>query len=116
MTKDQMPFDHRPDPVLGAALREALTPGDQAEFVARVLARMAHAPLAHWDVLASWARAGITAAVAALVAGLLVGHAARAPEAPVDVLAAAAAPFARALLAAPLPPDPSVVLPPTEEP
>ena len=39
MTYEPMPFDHRPDAVLGAALRQALDPGDEAAFVARVLAR-----------------------------------------------------------------------------
>jgi len=117
MTQESTPFDHRPDAALGAALREALAPGDHAAFVARVLAGLEAPPrAAHWEILASWARAGIAAAaVAAFVAGLLGERALRAPDSPVDLLAAAAAPSAQALLAAPLPPDPSVVLASAEE-
>ena len=75
--KDPLPFDHRPDLVLGRALREALDPGDAQLFTARVLARAAHARAASWDaVLARWARAGVAAAlVVALAAGYFVGHA-----------------------------------------
>src|SRR5947208_3635666 len=36
--KDPLSFDHRPDLVLGKALREALDPGDASVFIARVLA------------------------------------------------------------------------------
>ncbi len=63
--KDPLPFDHRPDLVLGRALREALDPGDDAQvFTARVLARAEHARAASWDaVLARWARAGVAAAL-----------------------------------------------------
>lgn len=75
--KEPLPFDHRPDPVLGEALRRALDPGDAAPFVARVLARAAEARIASWDaVLARWARPGVAAAVfIALLAGYLVGRA-----------------------------------------
>ncbi len=75
--KDPLPFDHRPDLVLGRALREALDPGDAQLFTARVLARAEHARAASWDaVLARWARAGVAAAlVVALAAGYFVGHA-----------------------------------------
>jgi len=63
--KEPLPFDHRPDLVLGKALREALDPGDPAGFVAR------------------WARAGVAAAVVvALAAGYLVGRATAAPLPP----------------------------------
>jgi len=117
MNPELMPFDHRPDPALGAALRQALTAADDAAFVARVLARVARAPIAHWDVLASWARAGIAvAAVAALVAGFLVGRAVTTPTSLEDVLVAAAGPSARALVTSSRPPDPSVVLAAVEEP
>jgi len=117
MNPELMPFDHRPDPVVGAALRQALTAADDAAFVARVLARAARAPIAHWDVLASWARAGIAvAAVAALVAGFLVGRAVSAPTSLEDVLVAAAGPSARALVISSRPPDASVVLAAVEEP
>src|SRR2546427_5811615 len=49
---------HRPDAALGAALRRVLAPGDQAAFVARVLARFEQARGPTWHgVLARWARA-----------------------------------------------------------
>src|SRR6266852_5990374 len=75
--KDPLPFDHRPDPVLGKALREALDPGDAQAFIARVLARAEHVRVASWDaVLARWARAGVAAAlVVALAGGYFVGRA-----------------------------------------
>lgn len=79
MIQEPLPFDHRPDPVLGAALRRALDPGDHSAFVARVLAGAdaARAAAATWDaVLARWARVGVAAAVVtALAAGYLVGRA-----------------------------------------
>jgi len=82
--KEPLPFDHRPDLVLGKALREALDPGDPAGFVARVLARAEQVRVASWDVvLARWARAGVAAAVVvALAAGYLVGRATAAPLPP----------------------------------
>ena len=91
--KDPLPFDHRPDLVLGRALREALDPGDDAQvFTARVLARAEHARAASWDaVLARWARAGVAAAlVVALAAGYFVGRATAASPRPTvsDVLIA----------------------------
>lgn len=64
------PFDSLPDPVLGAALREALAPGGDAAFAARFRAALAgESPL---DVLARWVWPGLAAAAAALllVAGL----------------------------------------------
>jgi hypothetical protein len=73
----ETPFNHRQDLPLGAALRDALAPGDPGAFVARVLARhdAARATPPAWDVLASWGRRGVAvAAVAALAAGLLVGR------------------------------------------
>jgi len=75
--REPLPFDHRPDTVLGEELRRALDPGDTASFVARVLARAAEARVASWDaVLARWARTGVAAAVlVALAAGYLVGRA-----------------------------------------
>jgi hypothetical protein len=119
MTPEPTPFDHRPDPELGAALRAALAATDEPAFVARVLSRLRTRPLAYWEVLASWARTGITAAVAgALIAGFLVGRANSASATPAsldDVLAAAAGPSARALVSASRPPDPSVVLASVEE-
>lgn len=58
----ESPFDPGQDRELGDLLREALTPGGNAEFVSRVLARL---PVAgsFWDVLAGWARPGIAAAI-----------------------------------------------------
>jgi hypothetical protein len=115
MTPQVTPFDHRPDPVLGAALRYALAPDDEAAFVARVLARVGQ-PLAYWEVLASWSRPGITAAVVAgLIATFLVGRAAAGPTPDPDLLASAATPSARLLVAAPQPPDPSFVLAGTDD-
>ena len=116
MTPEITPFDHRPDPALGGVLGRALAPGDQAAFVARVMAALDEAAIAHWDVLASWARAGIAAAVVAvIVGGLLVARPAGSPASLEDVLAVAAGPSAPALVAAPMPPDPSVVLISAEE-
>jgi hypothetical protein len=64
------PFDHQPDPKLGAALRAALAPADTAGFVARVVAAADRRPAPMVDVLARWARIGLAAAVlAALAAG-----------------------------------------------
>src|SRR5207248_678170 len=63
MTREPLPFDHRPDPALGAALRQALEPpeGSHAAFVARLLARVDDSRGAgSWDrVLARWARVGV---------------------------------------------------------
>ncbi len=103
--KDLQPFDHRPDAVLGDALRRALDPGDARAFVARVLARAEGVRTGSWDVvLARWARAGVAAAVLiALAAGYLVGRAA-APGAGgrpsvTEVLIAPPAPEAEIVLA-----------------
>ncbi len=76
MSDPRAPFDHRPDPVLGAALRAALEPADQGAFVARVAALAAEGRAASWDgVLARWARAGVAAAaLIALLAGYLMGR------------------------------------------
>jgi hypothetical protein len=109
MMQKSLPFDHRPDPVLGAALRQALSPDDHSTFVARVAAALAAPRTVYWDVLAAWARLGIAAAcMAALAAGLLVG--AMQPSAPIDLVASVAGPSARELVATVGPPDPSVVL------
>ena len=83
MSESLTPFNHRPDPVLGAALREALQPRDPgaAAFCARVLASAERLPVPVVDVLARWARLGIAAAVAAaLVTGMLVGRVSRQAE------------------------------------
>ncbi len=61
------PFDSRPDPVLGARLRECLDAGDNDAFAARVRARLPRAN-SQWDTLAQWARPGIAAALMAAAA------------------------------------------------
>jgi len=115
MKESSLPFDHRADPELGAALRAALEPGDPAPFVARVLAqaRLARArrhEVPTWDILARWARAGITAAAAAaLVAGFAMGRAIQSRATPDDVMVASAGAGANALLSSPRAPDASVV-------
>ncbi|HKC41047.1 MAG TPA: hypothetical protein VKC15_16015 [Gemmatimonadales bacterium] len=116
---DQRMFDHRPDPELGAALRRALDPprGDQAAFVARVMARydgaLTAATVPTWEVLAAWSRRGIAlAAAAAILAGFLLGRALQTPEDPETFDAAIAptsGPGVTALVTATDPPDASVV-------
>ena len=114
--KDSQPFDHRPDPELGAALRAALEPKDhQQAFAARVMAQyertLDRATVPTLDVLASWFRPGIAAAAAALLAGFLIGRAVLTP-APASIDAAMApleGPGLAALVTAQDPPDASVV-------
>jgi hypothetical protein len=79
--KEPLPFDHRPDLVLGSALREALDSGDGQAFTARVMALAGQVRVPSWDaVLARWARAGVAAAlVIALAAGYFVGRATASP-------------------------------------
>jgi hypothetical protein len=100
MTQEPLPFDHRPDPVLGAALRQALDPGDAAAFVAGVLARAdeTRAFAGSWHaVLARWARVGLGAAVLlALAGGYLVEHASAAGSGTPSVTEALIAPRAQA--------------------
>jgi hypothetical protein len=103
--KESLSFDHRPDAVLGEALRLALDPGDPAPFVARVLARADQVRVASWDtVLARWSRLGVAAAaVVALGAGYVVGRA--------GMAAPAAQPsVAETLLVRPAQADAAVVL------
>ena len=79
MTESNTPFDHRPDPMLGDALRAALAPRGRADFVARVLAAADRPADPLVDVLARWSRLGIAAALlAALAASLVVGRGNRA--------------------------------------
>jgi len=76
--KDPLPFDHRPDMVLGDALRQALDPGEEghAAFIARVLARAEQVRVMSWDAVL----AGVAAAlVVALAAGYFVGRATAPP-------------------------------------
>ena len=105
-----MPFDHRPDPVLGTALRQALSSEDHSTFVARVMAAAAAPHPVHWDILAHWARRSAGAACAAAFgAGLLVGamH-----PAPVDLVVPVAGPSAHVLVATVTPPHAGVLLAP----
>jgi hypothetical protein len=74
MSEGETPFDHRPDPILGDALRVALAPRGQAEFVARVLAAAARPADPLVDVLARWARLGIAAALMAALAATLFAN------------------------------------------
>src|SRR5262245_48397748 len=74
-------FDHRPDSVLGEALRDALTSPDDAAFARRVLDRAPQvlAGESWWEVLAGWARPGVAAAAAVLI-GVTVWMADQPPE------------------------------------
>jgi hypothetical protein len=106
------PFDHRPDPLVGEALRRLLTAPDHDAFVARVLAAAAkpavRSPL---DILANWARPGIAAAVvAALIGGFAVGRLAAQPEGLDEAMATSlsASPATAALASSEGPPDGSV--------
>lgn len=116
--RDSQPFDHRPDPELGAALRAALDPrSDQSAFVARVMAQYDHAlnraSIPMLEILASWFRPGIAAAAAALVLGFLFGRTVLTPTAaPTSIdaaMAPAEGPGLAALVTAQDPPDASVV-------
>ena len=110
MTGPMTPFDHRPDAQLGEALRAALDAGDHTAFVAAVLAR-ADRPARTMDVLATWARRGLAAAmVAAALAGFLVGQGGEPATLPEDALAPTSAGAASiALVTATRPPDASVI-------
>jgi hypothetical protein len=111
------PFDSQPDLVLGAALRAALEPGggDQAAFVARVMAGADRAQTHAWDLLARWARTGIAAAtLAAALTGLVIVRATRPVSPPEEALAAASG-APTALLTSPRAPDASVLLSQPEE-
>ncbi|HSE27725.1 MAG TPA: hypothetical protein VLA95_05805 [Gemmatimonadales bacterium] len=62
---EMTPFDSRPDPELGAALRAALGPTGEAEFASRFRAALAaESPL---EVLARWVWPGLAAAAATLL-------------------------------------------------
>ena len=120
---DHEKFDHRPDAELGKALRAALEPpGDQAAFVARVMAgydaALERATVPTWEVLASWSRRGVAAALAAAaVAGFLLGSTIFSPQSGDDTpatmdaaMAPVEGPGLTALVTANDPPDASVVL------
>ena len=97
-------------------MRAALEPkDDQKAFVARVMAQYERAldrsTVPTLDVLASWFRPGIAAAVAALIVGFLFGRTVLTP-APASIEAAMApleGPGLAALVTAQDPPDASVV-------
>jgi hypothetical protein len=111
-------FDHRPDPELGKALRAALEPSDHAAFVARVIANydraLERATVPTWEVLASWFRPGVAAAIVALLAGFLFGrtvlNAGGGDTASIEMaMAPVEGQGLAALVTAPDPPDASVV-------
>lgn len=87
--KTSSPFDHRPDPALGSALREILTPDDHRTFVNRVVRRAqlqfmtGMSPQTWVELLSAWARPGIAAALLLVAVGV-AGHLKRA-ERPVQV-------------------------------
>jgi anti-sigma-K factor RskA len=114
------PFDHTPDPELGAALRAALSPTDDAEFRRRVVAASDSAFAESrrpgwWDVLAAWVWPGLAAALV-LVAVTAIwlrasGAGANGPSGLGDPLAAVNGQLAvPALLASPGMPDVDIVL------
>ncbi len=78
-----MPFDSRPDPELGAALRAALGPSGDAAFASRFRAALAaDSPL---EVLARWVWPGLAAAATLLLAaGLWSIRLGSAPTASLD--------------------------------
>jgi len=100
------------DKELGAALKRALDPGDNRVFVSRVLARIDSAPVAplFWDLLASWARRGIPAAImiAALTAFLLALP--RQPAANLEDTLVGGAEGGASLITSPSPPDAGAVV------
>ena len=102
-----MNHEEERDRELGTALRRALDPGQDRVFVARVLARIDSAPVAplFWDLLASWARRGIPAAImiAALTAFLLALP--RQPAANLEDILAGGTGSGASLITNPAPPD-----------
>jgi hypothetical protein len=66
---EHTPFDHAPDPELGALLREALTGPEPEAFLHRVRAAVTTRD-DQWDVLERWARPRVLAA--AVAAGLVL--------------------------------------------
>ncbi len=72
------PFDHRQDRELGDALRVALSGKDEAEFVETVMARVAdfqnqtRGGSDWWEILSGWARPGLAAATAGVVAAAVL--------------------------------------------
>ena len=95
------------DQELGETLKRVLDPGNNRAFVTRVLNRIDAAPVAplFWDLLASWARRGIPAAItiAALTAFLLALP--RQPAANLEDTLVGSADGEASFLASPAPPD-----------
>lgn len=108
---EHLSFDATPDPELGAALRVALDAGDDRAFVARVRAQLAATP-AWWEVLGTWSRPGLAAAIALIaLTGLWLGSQARSGNGFLDEALAAATPgTVAALLASERPPTVDVLL------
>lgn len=112
------PFDHRPNKVLGRALRELLTPADHQAFVAEVVAsarrQIAGTAVPNfWDILGAWMGPGLAGA-AALVLATLAGMQGRGSVDYVTIDDELSnlfqTPEERAMMLAPAPPDADVVL------
>ena len=115
------PFDHRPLRELGTALREALQPVDNQEFVDRVMAAASVGDRSlfrgdGWEVLSAWARPGLAAAAAVVVLAVAitisVGGSSPFEEVTIDDALQTTTPQSAAslLVAAPNPPDVDIVL------
>jgi hypothetical protein len=116
--KAASPFDHRPDKVLGKALRELLTPADHQAFVAEVVAsarrQIAGTPAPNfWDILGAWMGPGLVAAAAlvlATLAGMQGGGSVDYVTIDDELSNLFQTPEERAMMFAPAPPDADVVL------
>jgi anti-sigma factor RsiW len=108
-------FSPEPDPALGAALRRALDRPNEAEFVAAVLEGASRAGVgSSRAVLGRWIwRLAATAALAALLGGVLAGTASDGePSTSVEaswVAGVTDSPAAAALLTAQEAPDPGIL-------
>jgi hypothetical protein len=102
-------FDHRPDQDLGNALRDLLSAPDDAAFATRVMERVPQTIVREtpFGILGEWARPGLAAAVAALVAMTvwLSGQPAQEFVATVDEAVAAESLSAQTLLASEVVPE-----------
>jgi hypothetical protein len=108
------PFDHLPDPEIGEALREILTPGDNPAFAGRVMARIGSAPT-WWEVLDAWSRPGLAAALVLMaLGGFLLGRSLGSSESGMaldePVRAVAEGVGVAALFSAAVPPDVDMVV------
>ena len=78
-------FDHGPDRELGSALRAALSAADDDRFVRDVMSQLDQ-PLTSWEVLGTWVRPGLAAAVVlTAMAGFWLGRAVHTATQPVPV-------------------------------